>query len=54
VSGVTDGRLLSAFPILVVVAAFACTRLDCGIAALVASLAMIAVYHAGLVLHAPQ
>ena len=55
VYGVTDGLLLSAFPILVVFAAFAGTRLDRGVAgkivvgaaALVASLAMTAVYHAG-------
>jgi hypothetical protein len=53
--GVTDGLLLSAFPILVVFAAFAGTRLDRGVAgkivvgaaALAASLAMTAVYHAG-------
>jgi hypothetical protein len=53
--GVTDGLLLSAFPILVVFAAFAGTRLDrrfsgkvvIGIVALAASLAMTAVYHAG-------
>jgi hypothetical protein len=53
--GVTDGLLLSAFPILVVFAAFAGTRLDrrfsgkvvIGIVALTASLAMTAVYHAG-------
>ena len=53
--GVTDGLLLSAFPILVVFAAFAGTRLDRGVAgkivigaaALVASLAMTVVYHAG-------
>ncbi len=55
VYGVTDGLLLSAFPILVVFAALAGTRLRHGItgtvaagaAALVASLAMTAVYHAG-------
>lgn len=53
--GVTDGLLLSAFPILVVFAAFAGTRLNrrfsakvvIGIVALAASLAMTAVYHAG-------
>jgi hypothetical protein len=53
--GVTDGLLLSAFPILVVFAAFAGTRLDrsvagkivVGAAALAASLAMTVVYHAG-------
>jgi hypothetical protein len=53
--GVTDGLLLSVFPILVVFAAFAGTRLDrrfsgkvvIGIVALAASLAMTAVYHAG-------
>jgi hypothetical protein len=53
--GVTDGLLLSAFPILVVFAAFAGTRLSqrvggrvaIGIVALAASLAMTAVYHAG-------
>ena len=53
--GVTDGLLLSAFPILVVFAAFAGTRLNealrgrvvTGVVALVASLAMTAVYHAG-------
>jgi hypothetical protein len=53
--GVTDGLLLSVFPILVVFAALAGTRLRHGItgtvavgaAALVASLAMTAVYHAG-------
>ena len=53
--GVTDGLLLSAFPILVVFAAFAGTRLSrrvggkvaIGAVALAASLAMTAVYHAG-------
>lgn len=52
--GVTDGLLLSVFPILVVFAAFAGTRLDRGASkiaigaiALAASLAMTAVYHAG-------
>jgi hypothetical protein len=53
--GVTDGLLLSVFPILVVFAAFAGTRLDrqfsgkvaIGAIALAASLAMTAVYHAG-------
>jgi hypothetical protein len=53
--GVTDGLLLSVFPILVVFAAFAGTRLDrrftgklvIGTIALAASLAMTAVYHAG-------
>lgn len=53
--GVTDGLLLSVFPILVVFAAFAGTRLDrsragriaIGATALMASLAMTAVYHAG-------
>ena len=53
--GVTDGLLLSVFPILVVFAAFAGTRLDnriagkvvIGTAALAASLAMTAVYHSG-------
>jgi hypothetical protein len=52
--GVTDGLLLSVFPILVVFAAFAGSRLDqrlrgklvIGIVALVASLAMTGVYHA--------
>jgi hypothetical protein len=55
VYGVTDGLLLSVFPILVVFAAFAGSRLDqrfrgkivVGIVALAASLAMTAVYHAG-------
>lgn len=55
VYGVTDGLLLSVFPILVVFAALAGTRLRHGLtgtlavgaAALVASLAMTAVYHAG-------
>jgi hypothetical protein len=53
--GVTDGPLLSAFPILVVFAALAGSRLDrrlsgklaIGVVALVASLAMTAVHHAG-------
>jgi hypothetical protein len=53
--GVTDGLLLSAFPILVVFAALAGSRLNrrfagkvaIGVVALVASLAMTAVYHAG-------
>lgn len=53
--GVTDGLLLSVFPILVVFAAFAGTRLHrslsgriaIGAIALMASLAMTAVYHAG-------
>ena len=53
--GVTDGLLLSVFPILVVFAAFAGTRLNrrfagkvvIGIVALAASLAMTAVYHSG-------
>jgi hypothetical protein len=53
--GVTDGLLLSVFPILVVFAAFAGTRLNrrfagkvvIGLVALVASLAMTAAYHAG-------
>jgi hypothetical protein len=55
VYGATDGLLLSAFPILVVFAAFAGTRLRrrfrgtvvIGLVALAASLAMTAVYHAG-------
>jgi hypothetical protein len=55
VYGVTDGLLLSVFPILVVFAALVGTRLDRGLTgkvaigavALVASLAMTAVYHAG-------
>lgn len=55
VYGATDGLLLSAFPILVVFAAFAGTRLDAaragklviGSAALLASIAMTAVYHVG-------
>lgn len=55
VYGVTDGLLLSIFPILVVFAALAGTRLQHGLtgtlavgaAALVASLAMTAVYHSG-------
>jgi len=53
--GVTDGLLLSVFPILVVFAAFAGTRLNkrfagkvvIGLVALVASLAMTAAYHVG-------
>jgi hypothetical protein len=53
--GVTDGLLLSVFPILVVFAAFAGTRLNrriagktvIGLVALAASLAMTAVYHSG-------
>jgi hypothetical protein len=53
--GLADGLLLSAFPILAVFAMFAGTRLRqralgviaIGLAALVASLAMTAVYHAG-------
>jgi hypothetical protein len=53
--GVTDGLLLSVFPILVVFAAFAGTRLDrrfagkvvIGLVALAASLAMTAAYHSG-------
>jgi hypothetical protein len=53
--GITDGLLLSVFPILVVFAAFAGRRLDrhftgkivIGAVALIASLAMTAVYHAG-------
>jgi hypothetical protein len=53
--GVTDGLLLSVFPILVVFAAFAGTRLSrhasgkvvIGIVALVASVAMTATYHSG-------
>jgi len=53
--GATDGLLLSAFPILVVFAAFAGSRLRqrlagtlvVGAVALLASLAMTAVYHAG-------
>ncbi len=53
--GVTDGLLLSAFPILVVFAAFAGSRLNerlagkvvIGVIALAASLTMTAVYHAG-------
>jgi len=53
--GVTDGLLLSVFPILVVFAAFAGTRLNrrfagkvvIGIVALAASLMMTAVYHSG-------
>ena len=53
--GVTDGLLLSVFPILVVFAAFAGSRLSAraggkvviGAVALAASLAMTAVYHAG-------
>jgi hypothetical protein len=55
VYGVTDGLLLSVFPILVVFAALAGTRkrhrlagtLAVGLVALVASLGMTAVYHAG-------
>ncbi|HSL12578.1 MAG TPA: hypothetical protein VLA82_14825 [Actinomycetota bacterium] len=55
VYGLADGLLLSAFPILVVFAAFAGTRLRerwagkvaIGLAALVASLAMTAAYHVG-------
>jgi hypothetical protein len=55
VYGATDGFLLSVFPILVVFAAFAGSRLDrrfagkiaIGLVALVASLAMTAVYHFG-------
>jgi hypothetical protein len=55
VYGVTDGLLLSAFPILVVFAAFAGGRLRSrragtlvvGVVALLASVAMTAVYHAG-------
>ena len=53
--GLADGLLLSVFPILVVFAAFAGTRLDRGLGgkiaigaiALVASLAMTGAYHAG-------
>jgi len=53
--GVTDGLLLSVFPILVVFAALAGTRLNSrfsgkvviGVVALAASLAMTAVYHSG-------
>jgi hypothetical protein len=53
--GLADGLLLSAFPILAVFAMFAGTRLRgriggtiaIGLAALVASLAMTAVYHVG-------
>jgi hypothetical protein len=53
VYGMTDGLLLSVFPILVVFAAFAGTRLDrrfagkvaIGVVALIASLAMTFVYH---------
>jgi hypothetical protein len=55
VYGAADGLLLSVFPILVVFAAFAGTRLRrgkggtavVGLIALIASLAMTAVYHAG-------
>lgn len=55
VYGLADGVLLSAFPILVVFAAFASApirrrllgKVAVGLAALVASLAMTAVYHAG-------
>ena len=53
--GMTDGLLLSVFPILVVFAAFTGTRLNrrfagkvvIGVVALAASLAMTAVYHSG-------
>jgi hypothetical protein len=55
VYGATDGLLLSVFPILVVFAAFAGSRLNdrwagkivIGAVAIVASLAMTAIYHAG-------
>jgi uncharacterized membrane protein YfcA len=55
VYGITDGLFLSVFPILVVFAALAGTRLDrrfagkaaIAVIALAASLAMTAVYHAG-------
>jgi hypothetical protein len=55
VYGVTDGLLLSVFPILVVFAALAGSRLNdrfagkvvIGVVALIASLAMTAVYHFG-------
>jgi hypothetical protein len=55
VYGVTDGLLLSVFPILVVFAAFTGSRLNerfagkivIGVVALAASLAMTAVYHSG-------
>jgi hypothetical protein len=55
VYGAADGLLLSAFPILVVFAAFAGSRLDSrragklviGVVALLASIAMTAIYHAG-------
>ena len=55
VYGITDGLLLSVFPIIVVFAALAGSRLDhyvagkivIGAAALIASLAMTAVYHLG-------
>lgn len=55
VYGVTDGLLLSVFPILVVFAALAGSRLNdrfagkvvIGVVALIASLAMTAVYHLG-------
>jgi hypothetical protein len=55
VYGVADGLLLSVFPILVVFAALAGSRLDrgvggkalIGVVALIASLAMTAVYHFG-------
>jgi membrane protease YdiL (CAAX protease family) len=55
VYGVTDGLLLSVFPILVIFAAFAGSRLNdrfagkvvIGVVALIASLAMTAVYHFG-------
>ena len=53
--GITDGLLLSVFPILVVFAAFAGSRLNSrlagkvmiGVVALSASLAMTAIYHSG-------
>jgi hypothetical protein len=55
VYGATDGLLLSVFPILVVFAAFAGSRLNdhgtgkivIGAVAIAASLAMTAIYHAG-------
>jgi hypothetical protein len=55
VYGAADGLLLSAFPILVVFAAFAGSRLEArragkaaiGVVALAASFAMTAIYHAG-------
>lgn len=55
VYGLADGLLLSAFPILVVFAAFAGTKLNrrlrgkvvIGVVALVATMVMTAVYHAG-------